>query len=249
MIVSVTMEQSELIATIKEALKRKGTNPTRLARENGWSVNAVRYILEGRLPSSQRLAQVCKALDLEFYVGPPRFVGDTPLDVEQLASELERLTFQTRRLIARQRQERTRLDQKVVESDAFISAPLYEVLGAAGGGSPVDSEIVLDYLAFNRTWVRDQQLMGEQLAVIEVQGDSMEPTLHSGDIVLLDLQAQQLRDGTIYTLRKDGDLLVKRLRQQGTEWLIHSDNPAYPPEVLDREVAVVGRVVWLGRTL
>ena len=243
------MEGSEIITVIEEALRRKGTNPSRLAKQNGWSVNAIRYILEGRPPSSRRLAEVCKALDLEFYVGPPRSPEGSQFDVERLAKELERLASEARRIAAQQREERLQIDQKVVHSDAYISAPLYEVLAAAGGGSPVDSEVVRDYLAFNRTWVRDQQLMADELAVIEVQGDSMEPTLCGGDIVLIDLRTQQLSEGNIYTLRRDEGLMVKRLRRRGSEWIIHSDNLAYAAEPFGPDVSVVGRVVWLGRTL
>lgn len=243
------MEGSEIITVIEEALRREGTNPSRLAKENGWSVNAIRYILEGRPPSSRRLAEVCKALNLEFYVGPPRSPEGSRFDVKRLARELERLASEARRIAAREQEERTQIDQKVVHSDPYISAPHYEVLAAAGGGSPVVSEVVRDYLAFNRTWVRDQQLMAGKLAVIEVQGDSMEPTLCGGDIVLLDLRTQELRDGHIYTLRRDEDLMVKRLRRHESEWLIHSDNLAYRAEPFSPDVSVVGRVVWLGRTL
>lgn len=244
------MEGSDIIAAIDEALKRKGTNPSRLAKENGWSVNAIRYILEGRAPSSRRLAEVCKALDLEFYVGPPRLPAGTRPDVGQLAGELERLASEARRIAATRKRERVQQDQRLPElPPEYVSAPLYEVLAAAGGGAPVGPEVVRGFLGFNRTWVREQQLMAEKLAVIEVQGDSMEPTLHGGDIVLLDLRTQDLRDGSIYTLRRDEDLLVKRLRRHGSGWLIHSDNLSYPTEVLDAEVKVVGRVVWLARTL
>lgn len=244
------MEGPEIIEAIREALRLKGTNPSRLAKENGWSVNAVRYILEGRAPSSRRLAEVCKALDLEFYVGPPRFPEGSRLSVSQLAGELERLASEARRIAAREKPAPLEAEQRLPDfHPEYISAPLYEVLAAAGGGSPVGSEVVRGFLGFNRTWVREQQLTPEKLAVIEVQGDSMEPTLHDGDIVLLDLRTQDLQDGSIYTLRRDEDLLVKRLRRHGSDWLIHSDNLAYPTETLDPEVTVVGRVAWLGRTL
>lgn len=239
------MKSSEIVAAVEEAIKQQGTNPSRLAKDNGWSVNAIRYILEGRPPSSRRLAEVCAALDLEFYVGPPRLPEGTELDVKQLAKELERLAAHARRIAAEQRKEPLQIDQR----GPYVSAPLFEVLAAAGGGSPVDSEVVKGYLGFNRNWVRDQQLMAEKLAVIEVQGDSMEPTLHSGDIVLLDMQTQNLRDGDIYTLRREDDLIVKRLRRHGSDWLIHSDNLAYPAEAFGSDVSVVGKVVWLGRTL
>ncbi len=239
------MESNDIPRVIEEALKRKGTNPTRVARDNGWSVNAIRYILEGRPPSARRLSEVCQALDLEFYVGPPRSPHGARLDIQELARELERLASEARRIDAESRRKPLQIDQ----ATPYVSAPRYEVLAAAGAGSPVDAETVRGYLGFNRAWLRDQQLTPEHLAVIEVQGDSMEPTLQSGDVVLLDMRPQQPRDGVIYTLRRDSDLMVKRLRRKGLEWFIHSDNRAYQPERLGSDSIIVGRVVWLGRTL
>lgn len=238
------MQAPDIVEAIREALKRKGTNPSRFAKENGFSVNAVRYILEGRPPSSRRLAEVCAALDLQFYVGPPRLPQGTQVSAKQLADELERLALEARRLADDQAVEPTQIDQ----SSLYVSAPRYELLAAAGAGAAVGDEVIKGYLGFNRSWLRDKRLMPEKLAVIEVQGDSMEPTLHTGDTVLLDLRTPDLRDGEIYTLRRDDELLVKRLRRQGATWLIVSDNVAYPVEPLDASVTVVGRVVWLGRT-
>ena len=238
------MHGSDIIAAIQEALKRKGTNPSRVAKENGFSINAIRYILEGRPPSSRRLAEVCKALDLEFYVGTPRLPAGTHPDAKQLASELERLAVEARRIAEQSERDLTESDQ----GSQYVSAPRFEVLAAAGGGAAVDKEVVKGYLGFTRKWLRDQRLMADQLAVIEVQGDSMEPTLRNGDIVLLDMRPPELRDSDIYTLRREGELLVKRLRRQGENWLVVSDNIAYPVEPLDSSAQVVGRVVWLGRT-
>ena len=238
------MESSEIIEAIREALKRKGTNPSRLAKDNGLSINAVRYILEGRAPSSRRLAQVCDALDLEFYVGPPRLPHGTRLDASQLADELDRLSIEARHIAHRQWEGVARVE----DDSPYVSAPRYEVLAAAGSGATVGEETIKGYLGFTKTWLRDQRLMAEKLAVIEVRGDSMDPTLRNGDIVLLDMRTPQLRDGDIYTLRKEDELLVKRLRRQGSNWLLVSDNVSYPVEPLDGSVAVIGRVVWLGRT-
>lgn len=239
------MPGPNIIAAIQEALKRQGTNPSRVAKDNGLSVNAVRYILEGRPPSSRRLAEVCEALDLEFYVGPRRTPTGTQPDATHLADELERLAAEVRRLADESARRPTEIDQGA----QYVSAPRYEVLAAAGGGAAVDKEVVKGHLGFTKKWLRAQRLIEDQLAVIEVQGDSMEPTLRSGDIVLLDMRSPDLRDGEIYTLRREEELLVKRLRRQGESWIIVSDNIAYPVEPLSSAVHVVGRVVWLGRTI
>ncbi len=238
------MPEPDIIGAIREAMKRRGTNPSRVAKEHGLSVNAVRYILEGRPPGTRRLAEVCDALGLEFYVGPPRVPAGARIDAQQLANELERLAGEARRIA----EERTPTPA-VIDQGLYVSAPRYEVLAAAGSGAPVGEEVVKGHLGFNRKWLRDQQLSADKLAVIEVQGDSMEPTLYDGDIVLLDMSPQDLRDGDVYTLRRGEDLLVKRLRRQGDLWLIVSDNLAFPVEVMDDSIAIVGRVVWLGRTL
>ena len=241
------MESSEIITAIREALKRKGTNPSRLAKENGFSINAVRYILEGRSPSSRRLAEVCDALGLEFYVGLPRAPAGKPLNSVDLAKELERLAFEARRIASDTTKEGS-VQARIEHHSPYVSAPRYEVLAAAGAGAPVGDEVIKGYLGFNRQWLRDHQLMTDRLAVIEVQGDSMEPTLRDSDTVLLDMRTPELRDGDIYTLRRGEDLLVKRLRLQGSNWLITSDNTSYPVELLDEDTQVIGRVVWLGRT-
>ena len=106
------MQAPDIVEAIREALKRKGTNPSRFAKENGFSVNAVRYILEGRPPSSRRLAEVCAALDLQFYVGPPRLPQGTQVSAKQLADELERLALEARRLADDQAVEPTQIDQR-----------------------------------------------------------------------------------------------------------------------------------------
>ena len=238
------MSGPEIIQVIQDALHRKGSNPSRFAKENGFSVNAIRYILEGRPPSSRRLSEVCEALGLEFYVGPPRVPEGKRMDPRELASELDRLAIEARRIADDVEGAPAEIDQNVV----YVSAPRYEVLAAAGSGEEVLDESVKGYLGFNKTWLREQNLSASNLAVIEVRGDSMEPTLHDGDSVLLDMRSPQLKDGGIYTLRRGGELLVKRLRRQGASWLIVSDNLSYVVESLDEDVDVLGRVVWLGRT-
>ena len=90
--------------------------------------------------------------------------------------------------------------------------------------------------------------------MIEVQGDSMQPTMMDGDMLLVNSQVNQIRDG-IYVLRFDGLLMVKRLqRQPGGHVMVTSDNPAYTPFTVDlndesTEFSVLGKVVWVGRRL
>jgi phage repressor protein C with HTH and peptisase S24 domain len=104
-----------------------------------------------------------------------------------------------------------------------------------------------DRLRFSGRWLRQQGLEPGMLSVIEVEGDSMDPTLRDGDEILVDRSARPMRSG-LHVIRLDDVLLVKRLEPgpAGTLRII-SDNPAYPSmERARTDVAVIGRVVWKG---
>lgn len=140
-------------------------------------------------------------------------------------------------------------------SDEFVLVPRYEVAASAGGGATIHSEQIVDYLSFKSEWIRN--IMGlsiKELALINVKGDSMEPTLSSDDLILVDLRERHIQENAIYVLRLNGSLLVKRIQQKldGTV-VVKGDNPIYEPEVLKSEAAgllnVIGRVVWSGRKM
>ena len=121
-------------------------------------------------------------------------------------------------------------------------------LGAsAGPGTVALDPAPVDRLRFSGRWLRQQGLEPAMLSVIEVEGDSMEPTLRDGDEILVDRSPRPLRSG-LHVIRLDDVLLVKRL-EPGPAGAVHviSDNPAYPRMERSRgEVAVLGRVVWKG---
>lgn len=136
----------------------------------------------------------------------------------------------------------------------YILIPQLDIGASAGTGSEPGAESPLAILAFQSNWVRSVASgRPEALSVIQVEGDSMLPTLADGDNILVDTDdRERLRDG-IYVLRTDDALLVKRLSvNPATKRLtIRSDNDAYPSwdDCDPGTVAVIGRVVWVGRRL
>lgn len=139
-----------------------------------------------------------------------------------------------------------------LQNDEFVLVPRYNVEGSAGGGALVESEDILEYLSFRKEWIKNTLRIGEHhLAVITVKGDSMEPRLRDGDVVLLDMSAKAVEDNAIYALQFNGGLSIKRVQRfmSGAIEII-SDNKTYKPELLTPDQAgdvhVVGRVVWAG---
>jgi phage repressor protein C with HTH and peptisase S24 domain len=84
---------------------------------------------------------------------------------------------------------------------------------------------------------------GEHIAALTVDGDSMEPTLHRGDMVVCDSMGWS-GEG-IYALRIGDSGFVKRLTKAPGKVVIISDNPKYPvreePEG-NEDLQVIGRV-------
>ena len=142
-----------------------------------------------------------------------------------------------------------------IPKEEYVLVPRFGL--QVGDGQLLQSNQVVDYLSFKVGWV--EQTMGldpRQLALVYVRGDSMEPTLKEGDLLLLDRRGfsvpNRVRSDAIYVLLRGEELVAKRL-QCGFDGsvTIQSDNPAYATQVLSAEksacVQVVGRVVWVGR--
>lgn len=139
--------------------------------------------------------------------------------------------------------------------DDFVLIPKYDVKASMGNGTHVVSEEVVDMLAFKRNWVQIELGINPiNLVLITAVGDSMEPTLRPGDLILIDRSVQHVVTDSVYVLALDGELLAKRIQRlfDGSLEII-SDNPAYKTQVLNPEqverLRVVGRVVWAGRRM
>jgi hypothetical protein len=96
----------------------------------------------------------------------------------------------------------------------WVDIPRLALGASAGPGALAGDEVAGDRLRFSQRWLRTLGLDPVQLTVIEVAGDSMEPTLRDGDEILVDRSPRPWRDG-IHVVRIDDVLLVKRLEQGG----------------------------------
>ncbi len=130
----------------------------------------------------------------------------------------------------------------------YALVPLYDVRVSAGAGAFVESEEVVQNLAFRRVWLKKMGLEASKLALVSACGDSMEPTFSDGDLLLVDLRKVELKDGAIHVIRNNDHLLVKRMQVGlGDAVIIVSDNSRYRPLKTRRDcLDVIGRVVWRG---
>jgi phage repressor protein C with HTH and peptisase S24 domain len=126
----------------------------------------------------------------------------------------------------------------------------YDARASAGPATGIEAGPPLENLAFPAAFIHGQLRRDPaHLAVLECIGDSMEPTLHDGDLLLVDTARREPASGRIYVFRVDGALLAKRIQRRldGSLQLI-SDNPRYPTEEFRPSASapldVLGEVVW-----
>jgi hypothetical protein len=93
---------------------------------------------------------------------------------------------------------------------------------------------------------------GNRYRFFEISGDSMMPTLETGDYVLCELVAslQDIKQQGIYILHTHNDILCKRIEIQDTCLLLHSNNLAYPvQEIHENDIKNYWRVISFFRNL
>ena len=128
-----------------------------------------------------------------------------------------------------------------------FTVPRLDVAASAGPGALVDSEIVLGAEALDPALAARLGLREGLTGIVRVRGDSMEPGLIDGDLIVVD-RARRSPDttGAVFVLRVDDAVMVKRVVRGRGGVTISSDNPSAPP-VPEGTVEVIGRVVWLMR--
>jgi SOS-response transcriptional repressor LexA len=142
----------------------------------------------------------------------------------------------------------------------FAQVPLHEAALAAGSGAENGTERVVDYLAFRRDWLRKIGVAPSNAVLARAWGDSMQPCIWDGDMVLIDRARADVpvrvpgsvarSRSPIYAVLDEGRARLKRIeRPEDGQVILLSDNPDYPPEFARIEsLSIIGKVLWWGHT-
>jgi phage repressor protein C with HTH and peptisase S24 domain len=137
-----------------------------------------------------------------------------------------------------------------VQVKNYAIVPRYGVAASAGNGHVVEDEDLIGYLALDETFLRQVLHRRKQdLVSIEATGDSMEPSIHDGDLLVIDTSVLEIQNSRIYVLEVRGALLVKRLslKLDGSV-VVRSDNLKYEPETVIPSAVdtlrIIGQVVY-----
>lgn len=138
------------------------------------------------------------------------------------------------------------------DAEEIVRIPRYDATLAAGAGSWNQGRKLLDQIPFTPEFLRKKlnRTSALGLTILEAKGDSMEPTIADGALVLVDESDTRIIDG-VYAFLLDGDARVKRFRKLTSGLTLLSDNAAYPAETISGEdqdrLSIIGRVRWVGQ--
>ena len=86
----------------------------------------------------------------------------------------------------------------------------------------------------------------ERCIALRASGDSMEPGIQNGDVLVIDRDDRDPAEGRAYVFRTSRGLVVKRLTGQIGNWSMYSDNADYASRKVTAEDRILGHVVWVG---
>lgn len=189
------------------AMKEAGFTQQKLANVVGIKQQSIGKILSGVTLNPKYILEIATALDVDaewLKTGK----GDTP-DFSQAVEK----------------------DEEFAEDENQLRVEVMDVYASAGNGAFLTGDLVGDVCAIefeNDYFLQQfQRATGKGLAIINVKGDSMSPTLESGDLLYVDTTINCYQGDGLYVFSFNDALYVKRLQLAGRKILVLSDNKLY----------------------
>ena len=240
-------EMSMLGQRVQALRKQHRLSQERLASMAGTSPSQISLVENGKSkPSLKTAVAIARALDtsLDFLTG----AAEDPRKVKRLHWELGK---QSALLVDLQAEIQKRTGDPWTD---FVRDPWTDFVGiaqidaAAGAGTVADDDLVIGRIKFPSLWLRREGLHPRACSIMEVIGESMEPTLPDRCMILVDHSTDELEDGKVFLLRTRDERLVKRALRHKTEgWLLTSDNgdkKTWPTMPWPEDGRLLGKVRW-----
>ncbi|HHD82196.1 MAG TPA: phage repressor protein [Campylobacterales bacterium] len=132
------------------------------------------------------------------------------------------------------------------ETEHFFQVHYFSDVRASAGGGAFNFDENYEIISVDKTLMNTMvSTVTNRLEAINVDGESMEPTLQDGSIVFIDREQKNINKDGIFIASTAAGLFIKRIRQRADGMVeLISDNKAYSPEIITAdEVEIVGRVV------
>ena len=136
-------------------------------------------------------------------------------------------------------------------SQSYVAVEVLPTFAGMGGGGTGEGD--RETALVSRRLVEEElRARPQDLLLINVRGNSMEPLFFHGDQLLVDRRDRSPTQPGPFALLFDDGYVVKNVAwvAKRTKWRVSSANAEYAPEDFDpEEIAIMGRPVWFARRL
>lgn len=153
--------------------------------------------------------------------GKPKGIGD------KIAVKLEDGMNKPRGWLDLDHSGEKQVTQEDVNEDIVID--VLNVSASAGFGKSNDLVEIVTQMRYvpDEFYALFKNMNPESIRIINLSGDSMQPTFESGDMLFVDISINSFTGDGVYVFTYKGHLYVKRLQNIGDELLVISDNGVY----------------------
>lgn len=191
---------------LSQAMKEAGHTQGSLGKAVGMAQSSVWKLVSGDAKGSRKVVEIANVLGVrpEWLVSgqdPMRIDGNAPIP-----------------------------PSTIDQSDVY-RVDVLNLKVSAGPGSYMLSDMVEVLHAIEFTSEHARSLFGnrdsQNVKVMTVDGDSMSPTVNSGDRLFFDVSVRDFKTDGVYAFVYGQTFHVKRLQMQGHQLAVLSDNPIY----------------------
>jgi len=206
-----------------------GGSPTRLAEIAGVKPPSVSQWLNGNTKTlkSSPAARMAKHFGLN-----PLWVSD---GIGHMRSDTN--SHPTGSLITDPGTNRLPIRRGLFKLSAGVSG--YEIEYENGESEPI-------FMA--KRWFDHNHYNPDRLIALKVNGRSMEPKMYDGDLVIVNTDSHTPKDGVVFAINYEGEMVIKRMKRDSGQWFISSDNPdkiRFGDKVCADGCFILGEVVYL----
>ena len=220
------------------AIELRGLSQAALAREVGISTSMINKLARGESRESAHIYAISKALSCT-----PEYLSGDSSDIEQLSASDNRQGSGGFPV--------STMEQVAAEHGLLAIRHLDLAFGM--GATYIDNAVEEEMRFFPEGFIRSfTNAPAELIYFAEGAGDSMMPTIHSRDVVIIDASDRRITMADqIWACTYSGMGMIKRLRPMPDGGVkIMSDNPSVQPETAyDGELSLFGRVVGVARKI
>ncbi len=136
----------------------------------------------------------------------------------------------------------------------MVYVPLVEARLSAGTGSFETGGEAERRYAFRADFL-SRKGQPSKMVLMRVDGDSMEPDIKHGDVVLIDQSQTTPRAGAMFAVSVEDLVYIKMVDALPGKIILKSSNSGYGPLEYDARgdladgIRIVGKAIWLGREL